>query len=118
MMKKEPTVLITNATNRTDYSEAKAFGKLAVLSEKLYSFVPNSPANAILSKDLAKALDSFDPDVDFVLPSGSAVSTGLLFVGLYCRGIHSVRVLMWNGNDQIYHAGVLDLGIVNGVKNV
>ena len=115
-MKKEPTVLITNATSRTDYSEAKAFGSLAVLSEKLYSFVPNSPANAILSKDLGRAIESFDPNVDYVLPSGSAISTGLLFVGLFARGIRSIKVLMWNGNDQTYHAGVLDLGIIYGAK--
>lgn len=111
-------VIITNATSRTDYSEAEAFGELRVLSAKLYSFTPNSPANAVLSRDVTRAVAEFDPELDYVLPSGSSLSTGLFLVGLFARGIRKVKVLMWSGNDQSYHGGVLDMNIALEPQNV
>lgn len=118
LLNRTPLVVITNATARTDYSEAKSFGELHVMSEKLYSFTPNSPANLVLSADIAAAVAKFDPGLDYVLPSGSAISTGLLLVGLFARGVRKVKVLMWSGNDQSYHGGVLDLSIALESQNV
>lgn len=117
-MKRTPVVVVTNATNRTDYSKAKSFGELHVMSEKLYSFTPNSPANSILSVDIAATIANFDPELDYVLPSGSAISTSLLLVGLFARGVRRVKVLMWNGNDQHYHGGTLDLCTALEPQNV
>lgn len=117
-MNREPTVIITNATARTDYTEAMAFGTLKVLSTKLYSFAPNSPANSVLSQDVRAAVEMFDPEIDYVLPSGSSLSTALLLIGLFSRGIRKIRVLMWSGNDQGYHDEILDLGIATGAQNV
>lgn len=113
-----PLVVITNATSRTDYSEAEVFGELRVLSNKLYSFVPNSPANAVLSRDVVRTVAEFDPELDYVLPSGSSISTALFLVGLFARGIRKVKVLMWSGNDQNYHGGILDLNTALEPQNV
>ena len=120
LLNRTPLVVITNSRADTgaDYSEAEAFGKLVAMSTKLYSFTPNSPANVTLSKDMGAALDSFDPEIDYVLPSGSSLSTGLFLVGLFARGVRKVKVLMWNGNDQSYHGGVLDLSIALEPQNV
>lgn len=115
---RSPVVIITNATSRADYRGAQAFGELKVLSTKLYSFTPNSPANAILSRDIISAVAQFDPGLDYVLPSGSAISTGLFLVGLFARGIRRVKVLMWSGNDQSYQGGILDLNTVLEPQNV
>lgn len=113
-MKKDPTVIITNATSRSDYSGAKAFGEIRVLSDKLYSFIPGSPANAVLQRDIAAAAAAFNPATDHVLPSGSSISTALFLLALFARGVRTVRVLMWSGNDQSYQSGMLDLNVALG----
>ncbi len=82
------------------------------------AFTPNSPANAVLSRDITRAVAEFDPELDYVLPSGSSLSTGLFLVGLFARGIRKIKVLMWSGNDQNYHGGVLDLNTALEAQNV
>lgn len=115
-----PMVVITNARTDTgaNYSEAESFGELRVLSNKLYSFVPNSPANTVLARDVARVIAEFDPEIDYMLPSGSSLSTGIFLVGLFARGVRKVKVLMWSGNDQSYHGGILDLNVALESQNV
>lgn len=108
-MNRRPNVFITNRVNKTDYSAAADFGNLTTVSDKIYSFTPGSTANEIMSLDVNKSADKFDPQEDYVLPSGSAISTALFVLALWKRGVRTIRVLMWNGNEQNYHVGQLRL---------
>lgn len=120
-MDRRPNVFITNRVNKTDYSAAADFGNLTTVSDKIYSFTPGSLANEIMSADVNRSADRFDPQEDYVLPSGSAISTALFILALWKRGIRTVRVLMWNGNEQNYHVGQLhldDIYSLQGVANV
>lgn len=115
-MKRKPRVVITNHVSRVDYSPAEVWGEPVTLSDKLYSFANDSPTNRILARDIATQAAEFDDSLDFVLPSGSALSTSLFFVSLFNRGVRVVKVLMWNGNDQLYRSGLLDLRVAMGGK--
>ncbi len=110
-MKKSPVVFITNEVSKSNYSSAKVFGEIRVLSGRVYSFTPGSPANEVLAADIKAAADSFNEDSDYVLPSGSALSTSLFLIALFSRGIRKIRMLLWSGNDQSYHPGLLDLNV-------
>lgn len=116
-MKRNPIVLITNAVTKSNYESAAAFGEPRVLSDRIYSFTPGSPANGTLAEDIEFAMVNFDETTDYILPSGSAISTALILVALFNRGVRNVRVLLWNGNEQSYHAGLLDLNVaLKGAK--
>ncbi len=102
-------VIVTNMNPKTDYSAARKYGNIVSLSDKVYSFVPGSAANDILAVDIHRAADDFDPAIDYVLPSGSSISTSLFLIALVDRGISKVKVLMWSGNDQCYNNSILNL---------
>lgn len=107
-------VVVTNSVTKSDYSSAQSFGELCVMSDKVYSFTPGSPANDILCSDIARVASRFDVNTDYVLPSGSSISTALFLIALFNQGVRVVKILMWNGNDQAYHAGLLDLSVATG----
>lgn len=110
---KTSKVYVTHAQSKFDYRPAQVYGQLHMVTDRVYSFTPGNEVNEQLIKNLESSLDSFDPENDFVLTSGSAIMTGMFFAGLGARGIKKIRVLTWNNNDQAYAPGVLNMtGVV------
>ena len=103
------TVFITHEQPRFDYGPAEAFGDLDVVTDRVYSMTPGNSVNGQLAQNIIGASNAFDPDEDYVLPSGSAVATALFYVRLAALGHRRIRTLLWNHNESAYSAGVVDL---------
>ena len=103
------TVFITHEQPRFDYGPAEAFGDLDVVTDRVYSMTPGNSVNAQLAHSVVSASNAFDPDEDYVLPSGSAVATALFYVRLAALGHRRIKTLLWNHNESAYSAGVVDL---------
>lgn len=102
-------VFITHGQVKFDYRPAAMYGDLVQIVDRVYSFAPGNAVNAALFEAINKAADDFDPLTDFVLPSGSAIMTGIFFAALASRGVHRFTVLTWNNNDQAYAPGFIDI---------
>lgn len=107
-------VFITHEQSRFDYSPAECFGQLVAVSERVYSFTPGNTVNPAIHKSIVDCSNAFDPGVDYVLPSGSAIMTSMFMVRLAAIGIRTVRILTWNNNDGAYNIGTLDLSPLIG----
>ena len=107
-------VFITHEQNRFDYSPAECFGQLVAVSERVYSFTPGNTVNPAIHKSIVDCSNAFDPGVDYVLPSGSAIMTSMFMVRLAAIGIRTVRIVRWNNNDGAYNIGTLDLSPLIG----
>ncbi len=107
-------VFITHEQSRFDYSPAEAFGGLATVSERMYSFTPGNLVNNTIYKSIIESAKEFDPATDYVLPSGSAVVTSMFFVRLAAIGIRTIRLLVWNNNEGGYYICTLDLSHLCG----
>lgn len=107
-------VFITHEQSRFDYSPAECFGQLVAVSERVYSFTPGNTVNSMVYKSIIDCSNEFDPNSDFVLPSGSALMTSMFMVRLAAIGIRTIRLLTWNNNDSAYSIGTLDLSPLIG----
>ncbi len=102
------TVYITNEQQRFDFRPAQHYGELKFVTSRVYSF--NSPiVNDAIMASVSEMADRFDPSVDYVLPAGSAISTGLVFAALALRNHTRVPVLVWSGNDSCYISGTINI---------
>jgi len=108
------SVYITNSQPHFDYSEAMRFGELVEVSTRLYSFHPGrKETNDALIAEMAKTLDNYDPERDYILTSGSAISNGICFAALALRGIRKVQVLSYVANDRTYVPNIVDFGAID-----
>lgn len=106
-------VYITCSQQHFDYTPATRFGELVEVSTKLYSFHPGrEESNNTLITNMARTLDEFDPEKDYILTSGSAISNGICFAVLALRGIRKIPVLSYVGNDQAYVPNIVDIGAI------
>lgn len=96
-----PTVYVTQEVTTANYGPAEKWGDVKFLAVSEVSNVPNSLHNAKLVATIRERLREFDPDHDFVAPSGSPVITGIVFAILRERTA-KYNVLKWNSRDGEY----------------
>ena len=101
------TVYVTNEQSRFNYLPAQQFGELEFVTSRVYSF-NNQSVNVDVLEGVTKMAKDFNPNTDFLLPSGSAISTGLCFAALALKGHSRIPVLVWSSNDACYVAGVVN----------
>ena len=88
-----------------DFSAAEAFGRIEILA-------PNG--KLILTPDvfremLRAKLDAFDPEQDYILPTGDY--SVLFFVGMLLGARHDyIRILRWVADAKNYQPLLLDIG--------
>ena len=105
---RSPKVYIVNDTGQ-DYTKACAFGELSVVVlGKVNPFQPQT-----VQQRIAEQLAAFDPEVDYLLPSGSALANGLAFAHvagwLTTDEKNRVKLLMYDSKTDQYHARSVEL---------
>jgi len=101
-------VYVTQEVTTANYGPAEEWGEVTFLCVSEVSNVPNSLHNAKLVHTIRERLVDFDPDTDFIAPSGSPVITGLVFAILRERTT-KFSVLKWNSRDGAYSCIKIDV---------
>lgn len=87
--------------NKKNYAPAYHFGEPLFITSLEYSAIKNSDSNLQIHANIAKAIESFNPDEDYVLLSGDPVVIALvLHEALTEYGY--VRILKWQSQDRMY----------------
>jgi len=107
-------VYVTQEVTTANYGPAEKWGEVKFLSVSEVSNVPNSLHNARLVATIRERLRDFDPECDYIAPSGSPVITGIVFAILRER-TSKFSVLKWNSRDGEYTVIRID---VAGVERV
>lgn len=109
-----PKVYVTQEVLTAKYVSAEHWGDVVFLSVAEISNVPNSLHNRKLVAAIRDRMAAYDPEVDYIAPSGSPIITGIVFA--IAREKSPVfNVLKWNSRDQTYTAAKID---VSGDKYV
>jgi hypothetical protein len=96
-----PKVFITQEVLNADYTDVERFGEPVFLSASEISNVPDSLHNQKLVGIIRARFTGYDPDVDFIAPSGSPIISGLVFaLARECTDVFNV--LKWNNRDRQY----------------
>lgn len=103
-----PTVYITQEVPTANYSTAEDFGCVEVLTASELSHIRNSAHNKKVVALLREKLAKFDPEKDFIAPSGSPVITGMVFAILREK-TSNFNVLKWNARDRMYIPLTIDI---------
>jgi hypothetical protein len=91
-----------------NYTPADRWGDVVFLSASEISNVPNSLHNRKLVAVIRDRLEAYNPEVDYIAPSGSPIITGIVFA--VAREKSPVfNVLKWNARDQSYTAARIDV---------
>ena len=109
-----PKVYVTQEVVTANYSDVERFGDPVFLSTSEVSNVPDSLHNRKLVSFIRSRFADYDPDVDFIAPSGSPVLAGLVVAMAREKG-STFNILKWNNRDRQYTAIRIS---VEGTTNV
>lgn len=103
-----PKVYVTQEVSTANYTPADEWGDVVFLSVAEISNVPNSLHNRKLIAAIRDRMGTYDPETDYIAPSGSPIITGIVFA--IAREKSAVfNVLKWNSRDQSYTAARIDV---------
>ncbi|TXG97768.1 MAG: hypothetical protein E6R08_06515 [Nevskiaceae bacterium] len=110
MTQKTPRVFVTQEvrTGRIDYSPARAWGQIKFCTIMDFSPEEESQLNEVLVQDLRRVLADYDPQVDWVVMSGSPLVIAAIFMIIRERTA-SARVLRWSNRDHVYQEVTINL---------
>lgn len=94
-------VFITQEVASLNYLPAQSFGELVPLTRDDVSSVKGSLINTRIAQDVAHKLQDFNPNIDFIVSSGSPMVAAIVFMELG-RRFKQVTVLRWSNRDQCY----------------
>lgn len=101
MSNTRPKVFITQEVMTANYSDIERFGDPVFLSTSEVSNVPESLHNRKLVAFIRSRFAAYNPEVDFIAPSGSPIVSGLVFA-IAREKSHTFNVLKWNNRDRMY----------------
>ena len=96
-----PKVFVTQEVVTADYVDIERFGEPVFLSTSEVSNVPDSLHNKKLVSFIRNRFADFNPQTDFIAPSGSPVIVGLVFAMAREKGT-TFNILKWNNRDRQY----------------
>lgn len=94
-------VYVVQENPRLNYVDADNYGEVIFLTTKDYSPMKNSLINTQVLMDIAGGLKDFDPDVDFLLLTGSPILLGYAFHRAMVKKGYA-HILQWDGYRQSY----------------
>jgi hypothetical protein len=94
-------VYVTQEVPFADYTDLERFGDPVFLSASEVSHVADSLHNRKLVGMIRDRFAHYQPDVDFIAPSGSPIISGLVFA-LAREKSERFMVLKWNNRDRKY----------------
>lgn len=92
-----------------NYEPAEEFGEVEFVTADEYSPLKSSIRNLAVLRSVKRFASLFNPETDFVAPSGSPTITGLCFLALGHRGHKRVPVLAWSNQEKKYRKVVLEM---------
>lgn len=96
-----PKVFVTQEVVTANYSDVERFGDPVFLSASEVSNVVDSLHNRKLVSHIRDRFAEYNPEVDFIAPSGSPVLAGLVFAIAREKG-STFNILKWNNRDRRY----------------
>ena len=107
MANSKPRVFVTQEMDRLNYLPAEKFGSILFLTRNEFSPVRTSLSNIALINTIRAKLKDFDPDVDFIVFSGSPTVAAAVFAILGSETDH-FTVLRWSNRDNMYSPITID----------
>lgn len=101
-------VFVTQEVTTANYGPAEDWGDVTFLSASEVSNVTNSLHNVKLVQSIRDRLQGFNPETDYIAPSGSPVITGLVFAVIREKTT-KFNVLKWNARDGAYSLIKIDI---------
>lgn len=101
-------VYVTQETDHS-YIEAERFGEVVFLTAGDISNIRGSLRNEALFRSIKSKLQNFDPEVDYIAPSGSPYVTAVTFLILGIMGHKVIQVLRWDNRNYNYIPIYFDL---------
>ena len=97
----KPLVWVTQENPKFDYTPAEKYGELRFITCKDYTNNENSLFNSGLSEEIMLELREFNPDVDYLLPSGSPVVM-MAVAAILGRDCRNLKILKWNNRNNAW----------------
>lgn len=94
-------IYITQEVTTANYQDIERFGEPVFLTSMEVSNVPKSLHNQKLIAFIRERFKEYDPQEDFIAPSGSPIITGLVFA-IAREKSDTFNVLKWNNRDRCY----------------
>lgn len=95
---------------KRDFTDALRFGELVKVTEtEIYSDLVDTRMAGVIAQVNA-AMDSFDPDNDYLLLTGDPIAIAACFLRLgRRRDVHRVRMLKWDYDGRAYFVVPINL---------
>jgi hypothetical protein len=103
-------VYVTQETDK-DFTKAEQFGAVVFLSVDRrddFNNVHPSEHNERLVSHIKHGLRDFDPEFDWLVPTGSPYISAVVFA-LLGKSVSRLRILRWDNRDFMYRPLVVDL---------
>ena len=101
-------VFVTQENQLFDYSALDQFGEVKFVTLYDFSTSATSLYNLDLMFRIKSAMSNYNPDEDYLVPSGSPLITAACMAHLVRRGVNRVEVLRWSNRDRTYQKVIMD----------
>lgn len=105
---------ITQEIHTFNYTPAEKHGDVRFITNKDYSPSRSSLHNPSLTQDIRRVLENFDPENDYIVPTGSPIVLMVVAAVLAEKGLKVFRILKWDNRDFMYVPMTIDIGGNNG----
>lgn len=96
-----PKVYVTQEVATANYNPAEKYGDVVFLCTTEVSGSSGSLHNAKLIHNIRERFKDFDPDVDYIAPSGSPIISCIV-MAIACEKGNIFNFLKWNNRDFAY----------------
>lgn len=104
----EPKAYVTQELSTLNYNTIHEYGELVFVTGRDYMSVDGTEHNQALTKHIRAAVQNFNPDIDYVVPSGSPLVTAVVLSSIAKKHNH-VRILRWSNRDYRYYPFTLEV---------
>lgn len=101
-------VYVTQETPHS-FLEAEQFGEVCFVTKDDLNNTKGSLHNASLLRAIKLVLRDFDPEKDYIVPTGSPYVSAAVFLILGLAGHKNIKVLRWNNRNETYIPLFMDL---------
>lgn len=112
VVKKETAVRVwvTQEMSKFNYLDAENYGEVRFLTARDYSSMVGSLSNDALLKDIRDRLSEFNPETDYLVPTGSPLVV-MVVMSIVARkySTNRFKVLKWDNRHMKYIPTVMEL---------
>lgn len=109
MSASSPKVFVTQEQTKLNYLPAEKYGEIVFITCEEFSSVPSSLSNNKLLDHMWEVLGGFNPDIDYLVFSGSPTVAAAVFAIVGKMDYPKFKVLRWSNRDNIYTPIVINL---------